>query len=299
MALQSMTGFASGGGSDEHADWTWELKSVNGRALDVRTRLGNGLEGLEAIVKSAVTKRFNRGSISVHLAYRPAVPQQQVRIDTQALEIVTAAAVALRKRLDSPPIQAEALLAIRGLVVAEAGDEGRSASDTAINDHRSRIAATLETALDGLVGARKDEGARLTSVLSDLIDEVASLAARIAAHPSRSPDAIRARVAKAVARLSNDDVELSHDRLHQEAMLLATRADVEEELQRLDAHVASARELIAAGGAVGRKLDFLSQEFNRETNTICSKSSDAAVTGLALELKSTIDRFREQVQNIE
>ncbi|MEL6871479.1 MAG: YicC/YloC family endoribonuclease [Pseudomonadota bacterium] len=296
--LQSMTGFASASASDDNASWTWELRSVNGRSLDVRSRLPQGIDGLEAAVKAAVAKRFQRGSVNVHLGYRPVEATGSVRIDADALELVTSAAERLRARFDGPPIRAETLLTIRGIVVAE-GDDARDRDPQAKTAHREALLASLETALEDLTEARREEGRRLTAVMSDLVGEVAGLTEAIASHPSRQPDAVRSRLQEAIARLGNGELELAEDRLHQEAMLLATKADVEEEIARLKVHVASARDLIASGGAIGRKFDFLTQEFNREANTICSKSNDVEVTGHGLALKAVIDRMREQVQNIE
>ncbi|MEM1306788.1 MAG: YicC/YloC family endoribonuclease, partial [Pseudomonadota bacterium] len=292
MTINSMTGFATARGETEQARWVWELKSVNGRGLDVRLRLPPGFEGLEARVKPQISKAFARGSISAQLTVDPSASAAAIQIDRDALKLLEAEAMATRDRVGGPPIRAELLLSLRGVIVsADSAHDTRT--DAATLD---AIAASCSEAVAALAGARADEGAALAPVLRDLVDGIAAATETLQAHPSRSPDVVIARLQKALTRLQENAATWDAQRLHQEAVLLATRADIEEEVQRLGAHIASARALMTAGEPVGRRLDFLAQEFNREANTICSKSNDTDLTATGLELKALIERLREQVQ---
>lgn len=298
MPINSMTGFASATGSCDALEWSWDLRSVNGRGLDVRLRLPSGFERLEAELKPRVQARLSRGSITASLNVARAETGATLRVDPVARDAMIAAAEEIRAEVDGPPLRAELLLAIRGVLVSADASGDTAASDAAL----SAIAATFDEALDRLVQARADEGQRLQPVVRAQVDAIDGLTARIASHPSRTPERLRERLEAQLTRLLSTEsgaAALDADRLHQEAVLLAARADIEEEVKRLDAHVAAARDLLDGTEPVGRRLDFLTQEFNREANTICSKSNDTEVTAMGLELKTVIDRMREQVQNIE
>jgi len=295
MSLSSMTGFARADGECQGLEWHWELRSVNGKGLDLRLRLPPGMDGLESALRDRTQKAFKRGNIQASLQIARREAASQVRINEAVLEEVLALATALRRRLDAPPVTVEGLLQMRGVL-----DVGEVESDEATEAERqAAVVASYDTALQSLKAARSEEGTRLAAVISGHLDTIAHLTEEARVNPSRSAEAIRERLAEQVARLAGQSPPLDADRLNQEAMLLAVKADIREEIDRLDAHVAQARELVTSGEAVGRRLDFLAQEFNREANTLCSKSSDAALTRTGLGLKTVIDQMREQVQNIE
>ncbi len=295
MTLKSMTGFARAAGSTGPVAWAWEVRSVNGRGLDLRLRLPPGLESLEPRVREAVSKRINRGSVAVNLNVKRGDGSAQIRLNEAALEQVLEALERVRRTTGAAPLQAEALLGIKGVLevveTEESEDEQQARAEAML--------AGLGEALQGMVRARETEGGRLRTVILDQIAAIERLVTAIANAPGRAPDAIRRRLSEQVARLLESGASFDQNRLHQEAALLATRADVEEELQRLRAHVAAARELIDSRDPAGRRLDFLAQEFNREANTLCAKASDPDMTRAGLELKAIIDQMREQVQNIE
>ncbi|MEZ5855250.1 MAG: YicC/YloC family endoribonuclease [Hyphomicrobiaceae bacterium] len=295
MTVQSMTGFARADGKANGFAFHWEVRSVNGRGLDVRFRIPPGYDGMEAVLREAVAKRISRGNIAASLVFDHSSEGSPIRINREALATVLAALadMDIHQRFERP--RPEGVLALKGVI--ESG--GAEPSEDDARAQREAIVASFEQALDALVAARRDEGARLTPVLQAGFDRIEALSQAIAAHPSRRPEAVVERLSQQVRRLLDTETTLSPERLHQEAILLATRADVEEELKRLDAHVAAGRGLLADAAPVGRRLDFLSQEFNREANTICSKANDIEVTRYGLELKAVIDQVREQVQNIE
>ena len=295
MVLKSMTGFARSDGAIGGTSWHWEVRVVNGRGLDLRLRLPPGYEGLEPRVREAAAKRLKRGSATITLTVSRPEGISEIRLNEAALAQVLAAAERVRGLTNSEPPRVEGLLALKGVL------EFVEASDSE-QDFRARsdsMMASLEKALDDVVAARVREGVRLGAVLYDQLMEVERLASAIAASPARSPDSVKKRLREQVARLLDSVTSLDPARLHQEAVLLATRADIEEELQRLAVHLAAARDLLAADEPVGRRFDFLSQEFNREVNTLCSKSNDSDITRMGLRLKVVIDQMREQVQNIE
>ena len=296
MSLQSMTGFARVAAEHAGAAIVWEVKSVNGKGLEFRPRLPQGFERLEPMLRQAVQKRFARGSFQAALTVtRGTGAQAQPVVNEAFLRDVAGLALRLQEQFGTAPATADGLLCLRGVLEmperAETEEE-RAALDAAIE-------AGLADALAGLADARRAEGEALGALLAGHLDAIEALTLRAEADPSREPAAIRARLAEQVRLLLDASAGLDEARLHQEAALLATRADIREEIDRLKTHVASARALLHAGGAVGRKLDFLAQEFNRESNTLCSKSSAAAVTAIGLELKAVVDQFREQVQNLE
>ena len=295
MTLTSMTGFARADGALGATTWTWEVRSVNGRGLDVRLRLPPGSEGLEPGVRAAVARRLVRGSLSVALNLRRNDGATELRVNEAALGQLLIAVEGIRARLNAPPPRAELLLGIKGVIEVVEREE----SETEVRARSEAILASLADALDELVRTRSAEGERLAAVVAQQLDAMAGLVAQIEAAPSRSPAAIRERLREQIARLLDTGAVLEESRILQEVALLATRADVAEELKRLAAHIAAARELIEASRPAGRQLDFLAQELNREANTVCAKASDAEVTRAGLALKAVIDQMREQVQNIE
>lgn len=293
--LASMTGYARAAGARPGVGFTVELKSVNGRGLDLRMRLASGFDALESEIRRLIGKSITRGSLTVSLNVDREGEGGRVVVNHQALEAVLEGFKWLESRVDAEKPRLDGILALRG--VLEQHETALSTDEEeALN---AAILAAVADAVTGLAAARLEEGARISAILSERIDEIAALTKAAEIHPGRSRDAILARLRQQVADLSEASPTLSDERLAQEAMLLATKADIREELDRLGAHIAAARQLIAGGGPVGRKLDFLSQEFNREANTLCSKSNDVALTAIGLDLKAVIDQLREQVQNVE
>lgn len=295
MALQSMTGFARAHGEAVQATVAWELRSVNGKGLDVRLRLPPGFDRLEMPARQALQKRFARGNIQGTLSIaRTGLPARPA-VNEEFLNEVARLAQRLQEQFGCAPATADGLLALRGVLdVPDAADDPETlgALDAA-------VLAILDEAMDGLGTARRQEGQALGAVLAAHLDTIERLTLAAEADPSRESASIRERLAAQVKLLIEASPGFDEQRLTAEAALLATKADIREEIDRLKTHVAAARSLLAAGGAVGRKLDFLSQEFNRESNTLCSKSNAASVTSIGLELKAVIDQFREQVQNLE
>jgi len=295
MGLQSMTGFGRAAADHDGTAIAWELKSVNGKSLEARLRLPPGLERLEQPVRQAIQKRFARGNIQAGLTLSRAALAAQPVVNEEFLKDLAGLAQRLQEQFGVASATADGLLALRGVLEtpdAIEDEETRAALDAA-------ILAALDAALDALEAARREEGRALGDLLLGHLDGIEALTLRAEADPSREPAAIRARLAEQVRLLLDSGQPLDEARLHMEAAFLATRADIREEIDRLKTHVASGRALLAAGGPAGRKLDFLSQEFNRESNTLCSKSNAASVTAIGLELKAVVDQFREQVQNLE
>ena len=295
MTIKSMTGFARADGAAGSTSWHWELRSVNGRGLDLRLRLPPGFEGLEPRVREAANKRLARGSLSINLNVKRSEGVSQIRLNEPALRQVLAALDKLQAMANVEAPRAEGLLGIRGVLEFVEADEGEEAARA----RAEAMLASLGQALESLVAARAGEGRRLEAVIVEQLVSIEKLVEAVQRSPARTPEAIRQRLKEQLNRLLEPGVPLDETRLYQEAALLATRADVEEELKRLTAHIAGARELLASGEPAGRRLDFLAQEFNREANTLCSKANDAETTRAGLELKAVIDQLREQVQNIE
>ncbi len=293
--LRSMTGYARASGAAAGMSFDIELKSVNGRGLDIRMRLAPGLDGFEPDIRQRLGERLSRGSVSFNASLQRETGSGEIVINQMALDAVLAALAVLDKQIEAERPRLDGILALKG--VLETRDTVLSPDEEAA--FHDAFFAVFDTAVNGLIKAREEEGARIASVLTDRFDEIEALARQAESHPSRSREAILARLQQQVADLMGTGNGLSEDRLYQEAMLLATKADVREELDRLVAHIAAGRQLVAEGGPVGRRLDFLSQEFNREANTLCSKSNAVELTAIGLELKAAIDQLREQVQNIE
>ena len=296
MPLQSMTGFARLDGRTGRHQWAWELRSVNGKGLDLRLRLPQGSERLEAEVRRIASAHFTRGNIQASLNIQAGEVRVEAVVNEAALEAVLDLRKTLEGKIDPAPLRFDTLLGIRGVV-----DFRDVADDSTVLEALDRdILAGLEKAAAAMAAMREAEGAALAAVLLAQIAAVEKLTNLVEADPSRSPEQIRTRLESQVAALlDGTSGTLDRDRLHAEVAILATKADVREEIDRLKSHIAAARDLLAKGGPVGRKLDFLAQEFNRESNTICSKSNSAAVTAAGIELKVVIDQFREQVQNLE
>ncbi|MGV3490483.1 MAG: YicC/YloC family endoribonuclease [Devosia sp.] len=293
--LASMTGYGRAAGENAGTGFVVELKSVNGRGLDMRMRLAPGFDGLESDIRRVVGRSVTRGSLTVSLSVDREGEGGRVVVNHQALEAILDGFKWLESRVDAQKPSLDGIMALRG--VLEQHETPLSADEE--EALTAAILATVEQAVAALVVARREEGARIAAILGERIDEIAALAKAAELHPGRGRDAILVRIRQQVAELSEASPTLSEERLAQEAVLLATKADIREELDRLGAHVEAARALLAGGGPVGRKLDFLSQEFNREANTLCSKSNDVALTAIGLDLKAVIDQLREQVQNIE
>jgi uncharacterized protein (TIGR00255 family) len=295
MSVKSMTGFARSEGAHGLTRWVWEIRTVNGRNLDLRLRLPPGFDALEPRVREATAAKMQRGSIQVGLNIKREEGITAIRLNEQALAQAIAVAQRVRDLTGAPPVTVDAILGVKG--VLETIEASESEADAEAKS--TAMLATYVQALDGVVAARSSEGTRLAKVLRDQVAEIDRIVAALETNHSRRPDSIQRRLAEQVARLTEASSVLDPARLHQEAILLATKADVEEELKRLQVHVAAARELLVANEPVGRKLDFLAQEFNREANTVCSKAGDSSMTAMGLSLKSVIEQFREQVQNIE
>ena len=290
-----MTGFARADGSGGAYRWTWELRSVNGKGLDIRLRLPPGFEYLEAAARERLGGGLVRGNIQVALAMQSEAGAGRIKVNEDVLAEVIAAMQRIGERIAAQPPTLDGILALRGVI--ETVDETDDAEARAAL--ASKILADLDASLAALLADRRREGAAIGIVLGGRLDEIARLVRAAEASPARTPEAIRARLAEQVAALLSTSSALDPDRLHQEAVLLATRADIREELDRLDAHNVAARGLLAEDGPVGRRLDFLAQEFNREVNTLCAKSNDRALTAIGLDLKALVDQFREQIQNLE
>ncbi|TPW32043.1 YicC/YloC family endoribonuclease [Pararhizobium mangrovi] len=295
MAVQSMTGFSRTEGQADGTRWAWELRSVNGKGLDIRTRLPQGTERYEPEVRRLCQEAFQRGNIQVSLSLDRLDAEAVPTLNEAAFEAALAAAERIGARLGGSRPSVDAILAVRG--VLELREREPEAEALAEQDRQSL--AGLERAVAALETAREAEGAALVGVLSRQLDAIEAELARVETDPSRSSGSIRARLSREVTILMENADGLDGERLYAEAALLATKADLREEIDRLEGHIASARTLLANEDAVGRRLNFLAQEFNREANTICSKSNASAVTAAGLEMKVVIDQFREQIQNLE
>ena len=295
MALSSMTGFARSHGASGPYSFEWELKSVNAKRLDLRLRLPPGWDELESYAKKRAGEGLARGTVYATLNVKRANAQSAIKINEEVLASVVRVAGQLASKIDAVAPSIDGLLAIRG-VVEVVEPESDEEEDKAA---KAAAAAAFDVALADLVAMRRREGVTLGQILSQRMDEVAALAKKAEMTPGRKPEAIRARLADQVATLLEASDRFDADRLSQEALLMAAKADIREELDRIASHIAQARELIAKGGAVGRRLDFLAQEFHREVNTCCSKSIDIELTNTSLEMKNVVEQFREQVQNLE
>ncbi len=289
-----MTGFAQSLGTSGATRWSWELKTVNAKGLDLRLRVPAGFDALEIEAKRRIGARLTRGTCHAALTLSREGSGGLARINQDLLASLITALDAIPRPGAIGPATLDGLLSIRGVI--ETDDS--HLDDAEITALRAACSTGLDRALDSLLAMREGEGAALQAILGERLTAIGHLTAQADAAPQRQPGAIRDRLARSVALLV-ERPGLEPDRLHQEALLLAAKADVREELDRLAAHVTAARSLLATGGAVGRRLDFLAQELGREASTFCAKVNDAALTAIGLELRVEIEQFREQVQNIE
>jgi uncharacterized protein (TIGR00255 family) len=290
-----MTGFARRDGGDAAVSWTWEVKTVNGRSLDVRARLPQGYESLDPAVRAAVTAACTRGNVQVNLSMKRGTAPMQLQVNEALLQQVLDLMAKLNAKTEAAPPRLDGILGLRG--VLESVEEEESPKQQA--ERLTVLQRDLEAAIEALVAMRATEGARLLGLARGHLDEIERLSAAARACAATQPETLRQRLKDQIAVLLEENTGVSEERLTQELAILAGKADVREELDRLSAHVDAARELLDQGAAVGRKLDFLCQEFNREANTMCSKSADVELTRIGLDLHSAIEQLREQVQNIE
>jgi len=292
--LQSMTGFARAEGGNDQFSWTWELRSVNGKGLDIRFRIPSGFEAVEIPARKRAQESLSRGNVQMGLQIQQTAPKKVLKIDEQLIGELVLAAQKVAAKVGGDLPSAADLLAIRGVVELEEGAE-QAVTDETIE----QILNSLEDGLEQLGHARSTEGAEIGKVLQNQLSSIESMLSEIEKDPARQPDAIKEHMKDMIDRLLSESSEFDEQRLHQEAVVLSLKADITEELDRLRVHVGAARDMISKGGAIGRKLDFLAQEFNRECNTICSKSNSASMTAVGLDMKLVIDQFREQLQNME
>src|ERR1700730_5489085 len=293
MTLASMTGFARAAGDAGPWRFAWELKSVNAKGLDLRLRLAPPFDAIDPEARGKIAGKLARGTVHATLIAdrEPMVPKVHINQDLLRELIGAVTRIALPEKIAPPTL--DGLLAIRGVV-----DISDTADDATILQARASALDLLSTALDNLLAMRQNEGRALSILLSAQLERMATLAEAADLCPARKPEAIRARLAQALALLAGNS-NFDQNRLHQEALMLAAKAEIREELDRLIAHITAARELLAIGGTTGRRLDFLAQELSREANTLCAKSNDASLTEIGLKLRVEIEQFREQIQNIE
>jgi uncharacterized protein (TIGR00255 family) len=295
MALSSMTGFARRHGVRGPYAWAWEVKSVNGKGLDLRLRVPPGWDAIEVPLRTRAAAALTRGSVQANLTVDRSGATPVVRVNAAVLEAVLATIRQIAPKIEASPPSLDGLLALKGVIEVSDSEEREDER----HDAETAVTEGFAQALGALVEMRHHEGTALGRVLSERLAEIAALAERAERAPGRRPEAIRARLAEQVAGLLAQSDRFDPDRLHQEAIMIATKADLREELDRLAAHIAQAQHLIGQGGPIGRRLDFLAQELNREANTLCAKANDVELTNIGLELKATVEQFREQVQNVE
>ena len=294
MAIASMTGFAREAGVSGPSQWAWELKSVNGRGLDVRLRYPPGFDAVGEDARGQVQKAFTSGQCQLNLTITRGATPPRVRLNEEVLSALLDAVGRLKLPPGVEPASVDGLLAVRGVVEIE--DEGDAAASAELAD---ALKAGIGRAVAALAEARRAEGRALSGILAGQLEAMERLVAAIETAPARRAEAVRAKLEAQIAGLLGAAPALDPDRLHQEAVILATKADVREELDRLTAHIAAARALLRDGGAVGRRLDFLAQEMGRESNTLSAKANDVALSRIGLDLKAVVEQFREQVQNVE
>lgn len=290
-----MTGFSRSDGGDGSATWSWEIKSVNGRNLDLRCRLPNGYEELDPIVRSTLSETFARGNIQLNLSVDLGKQNTSFQVNRDVLAQLKDVIAELETEVPSAPARLDGLLGLRGVIEVVEDVE----TEEQIHARKLAIKEDLLAAVFRLRDARQEEGQRLDSVVRGMLTRVSELVSSATTLAVVQPDALRARLHEQVAALLEASPALPEERLAQEAAILIAKADIREELDRLRSHVEAAQELLDHAGPCGRRLDFLCQEFNREANTLCSKSSDVELTRIGLELKATIEQFREQIQNLE
>lgn len=295
MTLQSMTGFARTQGQYDDTSWIWELRSVNGKGLDLRLRVPSGYEAVETAARSELAKHYKRGNIQISLSVSQSASATIPYINQEAAQSLLSAAKELQAKVGGELPTAAEFMAMRGVV--ELGE--KELDDDAKAKRNAEILKSLNSAALALVEMRQSEGDAIAQVLSGQVAKILELHCAIEANEMRSPEAIKTQLKAQVDQLIENNSGFDEQRLYQEAAILAAKADLQEELDRQVVHVKAAQELLASEGPVGRRLDFLAQEFNRECNTICSKSNSAEVTSIGLDMKLIIDQFREQLQNME
>lgn len=295
MALASMTGFARGHGVSGAYAWSWEIKSVNAKGLDLRLRLPPGWDAVEVPVRKRGAEVLARGTVYANLTVARKGAGVAVKVNEQVLGAVLAMVKGLSGKVDAEPARLDGILGLKGVIEVTEEDESEEARSAA----EQAVIAGFDAALGALAAMRAEEGSVLGRVLGARLDEIAALRERAEAAPGRKAEAIRARLAEQVANLLAASQRFDSDRLHQEAIMLAAKADIREELDRIASHVAQAQKLLAQGGPVGRRLDFLAQELHRESNTLTAKANDVELSNIGLELKTVVEQFREQVQNLE
>jgi uncharacterized protein (TIGR00255 family) len=296
MSVSSMTGFARIEGHDGALNWVWEIKSVNAKALDLRFRLRAGFDALEVSLRASLNQTLRRGAVTVNLGLAKAAGTGGMRVNREALTAVMALAREIAAEIDDvAPPRIDGLLALKGVI--ESAEE--SADEATRERQLGLLTTSFERALASLQAMRLNEGGRLEAVLSARLAEIAGLVRAAEASASAQPAAIKARLEELIAAIVDAVPALPEERLAHEAALIIAKADIREELDRLEAHLAAARGLVEEGGPIGRRFDFLCQEFNREANTLCAKSADLELTRVGLALKAAIEQLREQVQNIE
>lgn len=295
MALSSMTGFTRRGGESGPFRWNWEIKTVNNKGLEVRTRVPGFLDGFDIALKKAIGSKLARGSVFLSLQVERSGDAERFVVNEERLEALSDMASRYADEHGLAPARVDGLLAVKGVVELVA--------DEPTDDDRTRLEAALledvDGLLDALVAARQAEGVRMEAVLREQLSAMRALLEEARVAVGDRALAMRDRFSAQLQKLQQSDKPVSDERLAQEVALLAVKADVQEEFDRLESHFAEAEKLLGAGEPVGRRLDFLCQEFNRETNTLCSKSGDTKLTKIGVDLKVFIDQFREQVQNIE
>jgi uncharacterized protein (TIGR00255 family) len=295
MAVKSMTGFARATGSSGAWRWAFEIKTVNAKGLDLRLRIPAPFDRAEGEARARLASALARGTCFATMTAQRESPPTQVRIDQKALDAIVGAARAAAAEAGLAPPTMDGLLALRGVVeLAETLDD-----ETEVSAACAGALLSLDKALAALAAARRSEGEALAAVLRERLDTIAALTSAADANPARRPEAVRDRLQQSIAALMDSSRGFDENRLHQEAIVIAAKADIREELDRLAAHVAAARTLLDEGGPIGRRLDFLAQELGREANTLCAKSNDVSLTAQGLELRAQIEQFREQAQNIE
>jgi uncharacterized protein (TIGR00255 family) len=288
-----MTGFARAEGDELGISWAWEVKSVNGKSLDLRLRLAPGFDSLEPQLRALLAQRFRRGNFSATLAVTRTAPAA-LRVNREVLAQLIALMNELTGEIEAAPPRLDGLLALRG-IVETVEDE----ADTVLEARRRSVLGSWALALDRLAAARAEEGSRLGALLRAQLAELAAIVKAAAGCAAAQPAAIRDRLQAMLANLVDLVPGMPEERVAQEMALLVARSDIREELERLRAHIDQASELLQQAEAVGRRLDFLCQELNREANTLCSKSAEIELTRIGLSLKAGVEQFREQVQNIE
>ncbi len=295
MTPCSMTGFGRSDGEYEGVSWHWELRSVNGRGLDIRLRLPAGFDAIEKDARALAARYMRRGNCQIGLNVKRSSTAGEISINEDVLTQLMAAMEKVSARIDTAPPGAEAILGIKGVLEYTEPEIDEQQAEI----RNGKILASLEEALKSLDEMRRREGENMAGVITGQFDEVEALTKEAQISPSLQSETIAVRLKEQLARLMQGAPEFDEGRLYQEAAILAAKSDIREELDRLYAHVEAGRELLAGPGPIGRKLDFLTQEFNREANTLCAKSNDKDLTATGLKLKAVIDQIREQVQNLE